>query len=134
VRWFYIMMGIVVFTLVSMTLQPTVAQDKECSKEDAKLIREHPNDTVDYLGTTLYSGTIKQNGQYDAVVTAYIGNAHRWCRYYDESVKTNSEAHGLNEWGGRVFVTITADNGSSETLNSFITTGWMPSYGLGAMG
>lgn len=132
VRWFYIMIGIVVFTLVSMTPQPTVAQDKTCSKEDAKSIREHPNDTVGYLGITLYSGTIKQDGQYDAVVTAYIGKALRWCRYYDSSVDTNSEAHQLDEWGGRVFVTITADNGSSETLNSFTATGWMPSYGLGA--
>lgn len=131
-RWFYIMIGIIVFSLASMTLQSTVAQETSCSNQDAKLIREHPNDTVEFLGITLYSGAIKQNGQYDAVVAAYIEESFRWCEYYDTSINTNSEAHLLDEWGGRVFATITADNSTSETLNEFTATGWISSYGLGA--
>ena len=131
-RLFYIVVGVVVFSLVNLTPYPALAQTRSCSRNDANLIRERPNDTVEFLGITLYSGAIKTNGQTDAVVTAYIGKSLRWCRYYDTSLSTNTEALQLDEWGGRVFVTITADNGASQELNDFTINGWISSYGLGA--
>lgn len=131
-RFVYIMIGIIAVTLVSMTTQQTLAQDKKCTRDDAKLIRESPYDTAELLGITLYSGTFKTDGQTDAVVAAYLGNVLRWCRYYETTIGTNSEAHGLDEWGGRIFLTIAVDNGNSEELNSYTVGGWIPSYGLGA--
>ena len=131
-RCFYIIVGVIIFSLASRTPHTTFAQDQDCSRNAAKIIKEHPTDTVEILGNTLYSGAIKKDSQFDAVVAAYINDSFRWCRYYDTEFSTNSEAHHLNEWGGRIFVTITVDNGNSNELNSYTANGWMPSYGLGA--
>ena len=126
-----IMLVIMGFIFALVTPQVTWTQEEKCNKEDAKLVRDKPNSTVGYQGMTLYAGAIENRRQTDAIVAAFIEKQFRWCRYYDMSQNTNSEAHQLDEWDGRVFVTITADNKTSEYLNEFTQNGWIPSYGLG---
>jgi hypothetical protein len=132
VRFFYLIIVIIAFALTSMTPSLTMAQDKKCSGSDARLIRDYPNDTVEILGRTIYAGTLTTDNQTDAVIASYIGTGLQWCWYYDTSRKTNSEALELDEWGGRIFVTIAVNNGNSDELNAFAVGGWIPSYGLGA--
>ncbi len=131
-RSIYIIVGVITFFLASMTPQLTLAQDKKCSRDDARSVRDNPNDTADLLGITFYAGTLEKDNQTDAVVAAYIDNALRWCWYYDTSKNTNTEALELDEWYGRIFVTISVDNGKSDELNAFTANGWISSYGLGA--
>ncbi len=99
----------------------------DCTKDDAHEIRENYYDTLEFLGTTLYSGYIETNDQDDAIVAGYIGNAFQWCRRY-ETETVNTRAQQLDEWGGRVFVILTVDERSAQ-LDSFATGGWISSYG-----
>lgn len=127
-----IIVGIITFFLASIPPQLTLAQDNKCSRDDARFVRDNANDTAELLGITFYAGTLEANNQTDAVVTAYIDNALRWCRYYDTSRKTNTAALELDEWNGRMFVTMSVDNGASGELNAYTANGWISSYGLGA--
>lgn len=116
--------------LLVFTPSPADAQRRkiDCTQAEADYIRDgRYYDTLEVLGTTLYSGYIETNNQEDALVAAYIGNNFRWCRRYETGI-ANSRARQLDEWGGRVFVILAVDSPSPE-LDAFTIDGWLPNYG-----
>lgn len=120
----------VICILFGLTTQ-TVLAKKDCTNAEAKTIQDHANDSVEYLGTFFYSGAFKRGGQLDAAVVGFKRGSFVTCKIFETSLSINTEAEGLNEWGGRVFVTITTNRGSG-LLDSYASNGWIPSYGNGS--
>lgn len=128
-------MNLVILALFSALIglinpQVSDASRVDCTRSEAKLIRANANDSLEYQGIILYSGSIEGKNHYDALVVAYIGDNLHWCRRYETDDDTSTHAEQLDGWGGRIFVTITTDGGTGE-LDTYTVAGWQPTYGLG---
>jgi len=119
------------FISVSSVSQAQVTR-VDCRESEARMIRDNPNDTLEFQGIRLYSGSIEGTNHYDALVVAYQdGAGFRWCRRYESDLSTSTHAQQLDEWNGRFFVTLTVDEATSA-LEEVASGGWISSYGLGA--
>lgn len=129
-RYSHIVLGVLVTLLLG--LSPQFVQAKEgCTLSEVRHIIDQPNDVLDFLGTTLYAGAIKTQNQYDAVVVGFKRGEFVTCKVYERNVNVSTDATSLNEWGGRVFLTLTTNRGSRE-LDAYAAGGWIPTYGRGS--
>jgi|GEM_PF-1739407 len=129
----FIIFSMVIFSVVLISVSTSYAQERriDCSRAEADYIRNNAYDSLEFLGLRLYSGSIEGRNHYDALVVAYGHAGLHWCRRYEVDTTASSYALDLNEWGGRVFVTLSV-NEATGVLESYAANGWLPSYGLGA--
>ena len=129
----FIIFSMVVLHIFLIDTSTSQAQERriDCSRSDAQYIRDNAYDSLEFLGIRLYSGSIEGKNHYDALVAAYDSAGLKWCRRYEVDTSASSYALDLNEWGGRIFVTLSV-NEATGVLEAYAANGWLPSYGLGA--
>ena len=118
-----IMLSVLVCLLLGLTPQVVLAK-KDCSLSEVRHVVEHPNDVQEFLGTKLYTGAIERQNHYDAVVVGYKRGEFNVCKVYETDPNVSTIATQLNEWGGRVFVTLVT-NGNVPELNPYTVNGWI---------
>lgn len=129
-----VVMGVVVAVLLVLVALPSpvyAAVPEKCNRTQADALKANYTGVASVEGTNMYSGYRLVDGHYDALVAAFSGGLYKWCIILDRDKDANTQAVNIEQWYGRVYVTVTVDAPDSDLVD-YTQGGWLPTYGWGS--